>query len=204
MLDLAAIRADTPGVQHRVHLNNAGAALMPTPVLDAMRAHLELEGRIGGYEAADLRAEAVQGVYEAVAILLASSPGQVALMEHATAAFVAALSTIPFRRGDVLLTTRHDYVSNQIQYLSLERRMGVEVVRAPDLPEGGVDVQAVSELVHRRRPRLVAVTQRAHQLRTGAGRGGHRARVPGAQRPLPGGRLPVRGPDARPGGRDGL
>lgn len=158
MLDLAAIRADTPGVQHRVHLNNAGAALMPTPVLDAMRAHLELEGRIGGYEAADLRAEAVQGVYEAVATLLASSPGQVALMEHATAAFVAALSTIPFRRGDVLLTTRHDYVSNQIQYLSLARRLGVEVVRAPDAPEGGADVGAMRDLILRRSPRVVAMS----------------------------------------------
>ena len=158
MLDLAAIRADTPGVGHRIHLNNAGAALVPTPVLEAMREHLELEARIGGYEAAELRAEAVQGVYDALAALLATSPGQVALMEHATAAFVAALSAVPFRAGDLLLTTRHDYVSNQIQYLSLARRMGVEVVRAPDAPEGGVDVGAMREIIFRRSPRLVAMS----------------------------------------------
>ena len=35
-LDLDRLRADTPGSAHRVHLNNAGAALMPQPVLDAM------------------------------------------------------------------------------------------------------------------------------------------------------------------------
>ena len=35
-LDLARLRAETPGSAHRMHLNNAGAALMPQPVLDAM------------------------------------------------------------------------------------------------------------------------------------------------------------------------
>src|SRR5215212_5030902 len=46
-------RRDTPGAAERIHLNNAGAALMPQPVLDACKTHLDLEARIGGYEAAD-------------------------------------------------------------------------------------------------------------------------------------------------------
>jgi selenocysteine lyase/cysteine desulfurase len=71
---------------------------------------------------------------------------------------VQALSSIPFRRGDVIVTTRNDYASNQIQYLALAERLELEVVRAPDAPEGGVDVLGLAELVHRRRPRLVAVT----------------------------------------------
>jgi len=158
-MDVKTLRADTPGVAHRVHLNNAGASLMPTPVLDAIRGHLELEATMGGYEAeaetAPLRARA----YESLATLLGTTPDRVAMTEHATASFVAALSSIPFVRGDVILTTRHDYVSNQIQYLSLAHRFGVEIVRAPDAPEGGVDLQAMEEAIHRRRPKLVAVTQ---------------------------------------------
>ena len=43
-LDLDRLRADTPGSSHRVHLNNAGAALMPQPVLDAMIGYLRREG----------------------------------------------------------------------------------------------------------------------------------------------------------------
>lgn len=152
------LRSETPGCAHRVHLNNAGAALMPRPVLETVREHLDLEGEIGGYEAADARREEIAGVYETVAELLGCGSHNVAVCENATAAFVQALSAIPFQRGDVLLTTRHDYASNQIQYLSLERRYGVEVVRAPDAPEGGVDVGAVEGIVHRRRPRVVAVT----------------------------------------------
>lgn len=157
-LDVAALRADTPGCRERVHLNNAGAALMPAPVLAAVQHHLELEARIGGYEAADARSAEIEAVYHDVGALIGAPAANVALVEHATAAFVQALSSIPFRRGDAIVTTRQDYVSNQIQYLALEARMGVEVVRVPDAPEGGVDLLALEETVHRRRPRVVAVT----------------------------------------------
>jgi cysteine desulfurase/selenocysteine lyase len=37
------LRDDTPGVAHRVHLNNAGAALMPKPVVGGMVAYLQRE-----------------------------------------------------------------------------------------------------------------------------------------------------------------
>src|SRR2546423_12501762 len=46
-------RRDTPGCRGRIHLNNAGAALMPQPVIDALTRHLEREAEIGGYEAAE-------------------------------------------------------------------------------------------------------------------------------------------------------
>jgi selenocysteine lyase/cysteine desulfurase len=35
-IDLERFRAEIPGVVNRVHLNNAGAGLMPLPVLQAM------------------------------------------------------------------------------------------------------------------------------------------------------------------------
>lgn len=157
-MDIAALRDETPGCVNRTHLNSAGASLMPAPVLDAVKAHLDLEAGIGGYEAAAEAAPAIDRAYQAVADLLGTLPHNVAFTEHATAAFVQALSSVPFERGDVLLTTRNDYVSNQIQYLSLSDRFGIEVLRAPDAPEGGVDLGAMEELIHRRRPRVVAVT----------------------------------------------
>lgn len=157
-MNVAALRADTPGLQHRVHLNNAGASLMPRPVLEAIRNHLELEGRIGGYEAEAEARDDIARAYEDVAALLGTTADRVAFTEHATASFAQALSSIPFAPGDVVLTTRNDYVSNQIQYLSLAHRFRVEVVRAPDAPEGGVDLVAMEELIHKRRPKLVSVT----------------------------------------------
>ncbi len=157
-LDIAKLRADTPGCQHVKHLNNAGAGLMPAPVVSAIRDHLELESRVGGYEAADLRREAVEDTRAAVAALIGAAPRNIAFMENATVAFNAAVSAIPFESGDALLTTRADYTSNQIAYLSLAQRFGIDVIRAPDLPEGGVDPMAAAEIIHRRRPKVVAMT----------------------------------------------
>jgi selenocysteine lyase/cysteine desulfurase len=157
-LDLDRLRADTPGCANRIHFNNAGAALMPRPVLEAMREHLELEAEIGGYEAADARQERVDDFYAATAELLGCEPRNVAFAPSATDAFARALSSIPFARGELILTTLDDYISNQIAFLSLRQRFGVEVVHAANRPEGGVDVQAMAKLMEERRPRLVAAT----------------------------------------------
>ena len=151
-------RADTPGADRLVHLNNAGAALVPRPVADTVSEHLGLESELGGYEAADLREDAVRRAHAAVGRLLGTESGNIAFLQNSTFAFMQALAAFDFRPGDVLITSRADYASNQIQYLSLARRLGVEVVRASDAPEGGVDPESVRALVARRRPALVSIT----------------------------------------------
>ena len=156
--DLGRWRSETPGCVHRNHLNNAGAALMPSPVIRAVEHHLQLELTIGGYEAAEERAPEIGQVYEAIATLVGANTRNVAVTPSSTAGFIQALSTIDFQPGDVILTSRCDYTSNQLHYLSLARRHQVRVVRAEDLPEGGVDPQSVKESAHRTRPRLVAIS----------------------------------------------
>ncbi|HEX7081664.1 MAG TPA: aminotransferase class V-fold PLP-dependent enzyme [Gammaproteobacteria bacterium] len=157
-MDIEKLRAETPGCRERIHLNNCGASLMPDPVVRAVQAHIALESRIGGYEAADARADEIRAAYRSVADLIGAKPENVAFTENATAAYIQALSSVPFAPGDVVVTTRNDYASNQIQLLSLRRRAGIELVRAPDRPEGGVDAAAAAELIRRRRPKLVCVT----------------------------------------------
>src|SRR5215208_6020904 len=87
---LAAWRADTPGCAHRNHLNNGGAALMPQPVIDAITDHVRLESEIGGYEAADARAEAVAAGYDALGALIGARRENVAVVASATAGFIQA------------------------------------------------------------------------------------------------------------------
>jgi selenocysteine lyase/cysteine desulfurase len=156
--DLARWRGDTPGCERRVHLNNAGAALVPRPVRAAVDAHLDLEDELGGYEAAEARATALERVGEDLGRLVGAGRRNIALTQNSTTGFAQALGAFDFASGDVILTSRADYASNQIMYLSLARRLGVEIVRAPDLPEGGVDPDAVRALVRRRPPTLVAIT----------------------------------------------
>jgi selenocysteine lyase/cysteine desulfurase len=151
-------RADTPGCERVVHLNNAGAALSPTPVREAIAGHLALESEIGGYEAAESRMAALQDAYAALGRLIGTSARNLAMLQNSTIAFTQAFAAFDLGPGDVILTSRADYASNQIMYLALARRRGVETVRAPDAPEGGIDVQAVRELLARRRPTLVALS----------------------------------------------
>jgi selenocysteine lyase/cysteine desulfurase len=156
--DLLRWRSDTPSVDRIVHLNNAGAALSPKAVRAAIDAHLDLEEKVGGYEAADAAMPSIRASYQAVAETVGADARNIALVQSSTVAFAQALTAFDLGPGDLVLTTRSDYASNQIMYLSLARRRGVEIIRAPDAPEGGVDVSAVCELIQRRRPTLVALT----------------------------------------------
>jgi selenocysteine lyase/cysteine desulfurase len=156
--ELLRWRADTPASGRLIHLNNAGAALVPRPVRDAVEAHLHLEEQVGGYEAGDAQKAAIHASYQAVAQVLGARSRNIALMQSSTVAFAQAISAFDFQRGDLLLTSRSDYASNQIMYLSLAQRRGIEIIRAPDAPEGGIDPEEVRSIVVRRRPKLVALT----------------------------------------------
>jgi selenocysteine lyase/cysteine desulfurase len=152
-------RADTPAAEAgRIHLNNAGAALMPTPVVQVVEEHLKREVAMGGYEAAEAAQREIDESYEAVAQLIGARARNIAMVENATVAIAQALSAFDFSPGDVILTTRNDYVSNQLMYLSLARRCGVRIVRAPDLPESGVDPDAVRSAIGEHKPRVVVAT----------------------------------------------
>lgn len=131
---------------------------MPAPVREAVARHLALESEIGGYEAAEARADDLRGAKAALGRLLGTSGRNLAMQQSSTVAFTQALAAFDLGPGDLILTSRDDYASNQIMYLALARRRGVEIVRAPDAAEGGIDPDAVRRSVARRRPTLVALS----------------------------------------------
>ena len=156
-MDVDALRAATPGCAHRTHLNNAGAALMSQATLAAMTAQLELEARIGGYEAAERAQDQIDATYDAVAELVGGQPGEVALFDNSTHAWNAAFYSIPLRAGDRILTGRAEYGSNVLAYLQVAERTGAELVVVPDDESGQVDLDAMARLVDDR-TRLIGLT----------------------------------------------
>ncbi len=159
LLNIPDLRADTPGCETVIHFNNAGCGLLTRPVLQAMHDHVDLEARIGGYEAAAARKAEVRGFYTAMADLINTGPDNIAFAGSATDAYTKALSAIDFQPGDVILTTRNDFISNQIAFLALRKRFRIRIVHAPDVPNGeGVDVDAMFALMKSLRPRLVTAT----------------------------------------------
>jgi selenocysteine lyase/cysteine desulfurase len=156
--ELQRWREDTPGTAHVNHLNNAGAALMPSPVVAAIHGHIALESEIGGYEAEDARSDALAAVYDEIGALVNAPARNMAVVANATAGFVQSMSAFDLTNGDVVVTSRCDYVSYQITFLSLAERLGVRLRHADDLPEGGVDAAAVREILRREKVRLVHIS----------------------------------------------
>nr|WP_295872240.1 aminotransferase class V-fold PLP-dependent enzyme [uncultured Chitinophaga sp.] len=156
--EIHRFREETAGTRHVIHLNNAGAGLMPDVVTQAQLDHISLESRIGGYEASALQAEAVKAFYQQCALLLNCKPANIAFTASATDSYTRALSAIPFEKDDVILTDRDDFVSNQIQFLSLQKRIGVRIVHINNAAVGGVDLNDLQEKLHHYRPRLLAIT----------------------------------------------
>jgi cysteine desulfurase/selenocysteine lyase len=156
-LDVATLRAETPGAAHRVHLNNAGAGLMPRPVLDTMLGYLTREAEIGGYEAAAEAAGALDGVYASVARLLGADADEIALTENATVAWQRAFYAIPFRTGDRILTARAEYAANYVAFLQVARRTGAVIEVIPDDGDGVLDPEALERMIDGR-VKLIAIT----------------------------------------------
>jgi cysteine desulfurase / selenocysteine lyase len=147
LIDVDQARADTPGCSHVVHLNNAGAALMPRPVLDAVIDHLEREATIGGYEAADEAAPRIEHTYEALARLIGAEPGEIAIAENGTRAWDMAFYAIALGPGDRILTGRAEYASNVIAFLQVAARTGVRIEIVDDDEHGQIDVDALRRRV---------------------------------------------------------
>jgi len=158
MIDINMVRNETPGCNHCIHLNNAGAGLMPSPVVEAIQDYIAFESIKGGYEAEAARASDIGKFYLECAKMLNCKPGNIAFTANATESFARALTSIPFKAGDVILTSTNDYISNQIQFLSLRKRFGIELIHIPDLPEGGIDPNAAEEYIIKYEPRLVSVS----------------------------------------------
>ena len=156
--DLDRARRDTPGCERVLHFNNAGASLMPSPVLTALQNHLSLEAEIGGYEAHASERNRYEATYHAIARLLNCQSSEVALVENATRAWDMAFYGLRFKPGDKVLTHRASYVSNYLAMLHVSRRTGIKIDVVPSDDFGQLDVDELERRIDDR-VKLIALTQ---------------------------------------------
>jgi cysteine desulfurase/selenocysteine lyase len=156
-IDLARARAETPGCAHVAHFNNAGAGLVPEPVLDAMVGHLQREATIGGYEAEAEADDRLEAVYDELAALLGCERDEIAVVENATRAWDMAFYALRFGPGDRILCARAEYESNVVAFLQVAHRTGAVVEPVPNDEHGQLSVAALSEMLDDR-VKLVAIT----------------------------------------------
>lgn len=150
MIDIEALRRDTLGVNHVIHFNNAGAALMPQPVYLAMMQYQSQELSQGGYEVAQDRADDLQSFYPVAAGLIQAHPEEIAYTDSATTAWRLAFYSLPWQPGDVILTSETDYASCFLAYLQVKRRYGVEIQVVASDKFGQISIPALEAAIHDR------------------------------------------------------
>ena len=156
-IDVDRARRETPGCAHVTHFNNAGSALPPACVVDAVIGHLQLEARIGGYEAAAREHARVERVYDAAAALLHCAADEIAIVENATRAWDMAFYAFPLGPGDRILTTVAEYGSNYLAYLQIARRTRAVIEVVPNDDRGQISVDALKRAIDAR-VKLISIT----------------------------------------------
>jgi len=156
-MDKQALRADLQSDPNFIHLDNAGASLMPRSVLETQIEHLRLEAAVGGYEAERLRREQIEAVYDSVARLIHCRRDEVAIVENATVGWMMAFYSLAFEPGDRILTAEAEYASNYLAYLQLARERGVVVETIPTTRSGETCVDSLRDMIDER-VKLISVT----------------------------------------------
>jgi len=155
-IDLAAVRADTPNCENLLHFNNAGASLSPQPVYDSVIGHLDLEQRIGAYEAEDAASATLEDFYDTIAQMLCCHRDEIAYVENATRAWDMAFYSLPLEPGDQILTHSSEYASNYLAYLQQAQRRGLKVDVVPSDAYGQIDIAALESMINER-TRLISI-----------------------------------------------
>jgi len=158
-MNLDQIRQETKGLSdNKIFLNNAGSSLMPKVVVESMVDYFHQEEQFGGYEVANRNATLLEEFYEETAKLINCQPSNIAFATSATDAYAKALSSIVFKEGDVIITTVDDYISNQITFISLQKKLNIKVIRTKNLSDNELDLEDLENLIKKHNPKLVAVT----------------------------------------------
>ncbi|MBB4292373.1 selenocysteine lyase/cysteine desulfurase [Rhizobium leguminosarum] len=155
--ELDRLRQETPGVQNRIHLNNAGAALVPRPVFDTVVEYLERENSIGGYEAHAENIARIEGVHDSIARLVGAGREEISLAENATLAWQRAFYSLHFKPGERILTTTTEFAANYVAYLQVSQRTGARVEVIPDDASGALDPEALERMIDGS-VRLISIT----------------------------------------------
>lgn len=155
--DIARLRRETPGARQRIHLDNAGAALMPDRVVHALHAHIELETRLGGYVAQEKVQADLEKSYESTARLLGARPDEIAYLSSATDAWDRAFYSLRLNRGDKIITAFNEYCSNFVAFLHRAQKDGVSIIVIDRDDSSALDLKALEARIDQQ-VKLIAIS----------------------------------------------
>jgi selenocysteine lyase/cysteine desulfurase len=125
-----------------IHLNTAGAGLMPDPVVSAMVDCVRREAATGAYETERFYDDVLQKqVYLKLGALLGAPADDIALFDSATRAWCAVVCRLDLGPIDRVWVTPYEYAGNLISLQNLRDRTGCLIELIPLLPNGDLDLE---------------------------------------------------------------
>jgi cysteine desulfurase / selenocysteine lyase len=155
--EIQRFRSETKGTSEWIHFNNAGASLPPNQVVETVIHYLNEEAAQGGYEIEYKYREQLENVYQLIARLIHAEKDEVAIVENASMAWGLAFNGIEFKKGDVIITSEMEYVTNLLGFLNAEQTHGIKIKVIPNDAEGNFSLQALEEAITAQ-TRLIAIT----------------------------------------------
>jgi cysteine desulfurase/selenocysteine lyase len=155
--EILKFRNETKGTSEWTHFNNAGSSLPPDEVVETVIHYLSEEAIRGGYETEHKYKEQLENVYHLIARLIHAEKDEVAIVENASMAWGLAFNGIEFQKGDVIITSEMEYVTNLLGFINAEQTQGIQIKVIPNDEEGNFSLQALEEAITPE-TKLIAIT----------------------------------------------
>ncbi|WP_426669794.1 aminotransferase class V-fold PLP-dependent enzyme [Mucilaginibacter sp. McL0603] len=155
--EIQQIRNETKGTSIVKHFNNAGAALPPDVVVETVVNYLKEEAVYGGYETEYKYREELENTYALIAKLINADKDEVAIVENASTAWGLAFNGIAFEKGDVIITSEMEYVTNVMGFLNAKKSYGIEIKVIPNDEQGNFSLSVLENAISPQ-TKLIAIT----------------------------------------------
>ncbi|NNE29464.1 MAG: aminotransferase class V-fold PLP-dependent enzyme [Saprospiraceae bacterium] len=146
-MDIQSYRNDTPGCLDHIHFNNAGASLPPQVVIETVKEYLDIEARIGGYEAMVMFQKKTQKVYHSLARMIHAKASEMAILQSATQAWYNAFYSMPIRAGQTVLCSEAEYGSNYMGLLRRKKEVDFNIKVIPSDNQGQIDLEILEKMI---------------------------------------------------------
>ena len=153
VLDIARLRAETPGADRIAHFNHAGSGFISAATIEAIHAQLRRESEQGSMEAGGRVAALIEQVRADAAELLGASPDEIAFTGGNSDGWGRAFAALRLKPGDRVLVGRSEWGGN----LACLERAGAAIEAVPADETGQISLEALARMLDDR-VRLVALT----------------------------------------------
>jgi len=155
--EINQFRADTKGINQKIHFNNAGCSMPPNQVLETVIDYLREEAEMGGYETEAKYLDKLENVYSLIADFIHAEKEEIALVENASSAWGIAFHGIQWNPGDEIIVSEMEYSTNLIGFLNAKKFYGIEIIKIMQDEDGNFPIQALENSINSK-TKLIAIT----------------------------------------------